>query len=160
METIFKKGDRVIVSDPDISVRSGVIHMDIGQPGVSVLLDSGQRATIKREHLQKDEPAKKSPRRGRPPKNKDAEPVKRQEPAQKQPEGDEKAPEGDEKAPEVSVEAPEQEDTLRARYDVLMNNLTVYEFVQVEAWMAEDVEGLRAALYRRQAAPRREESAC
>lgn len=130
METIFKKGDRVIVSDPDIPVRGGVIHMDIGQPGVSVLLDSG-----------------------RPPKNREAEPEKRQETAQKQ-------PEGDEKAPGVSVEAPEQEDTLRARYDALMNNLTVYEFVQVAAWMDADVERVKSALHRRQAAPRREESAC
>lgn len=153
METIFKKGDRVIVSDPDIPVRSGVIHMDIGQPGVSVLLDSGQRATIKREHLQKDEPAKKSPRRGRPPKNKDAEPEKRQETAQKQ-------PESGEETPEVSVEAPEQKDALRARYDALMDNLTVYEFVQVAAWMDADVERVKSALYRRQAAPRREEGAC
>lgn len=153
METIFKKGDRVIVSDPDIPARSGVIHMDIGRPGVSVMLDSRQRATIKREHLRKDEPVKTPVRRGRPPKNREAEPEKRQEPAQKQ-------PEGDEKAPEVSVEAPEQEDTLRARYDALMNNLTVYEFVQVAAWMAEDVERVKSALHRRQAAPRREESAC
>lgn len=153
METIFKKGDRVIVSDPDIPVRGGVIHMDIGQPGVSVLLDSGQRATIKREHLQKDEPAKKSPRRGRPPKNKDAEPEKQPETVQKQ-------PEGGEEAPEVSVETPEQKDALRARYDALMDNLTVYEFVQVAAWMRDDVEGLRAALDRVKAAPRREEGAC
>lgn len=125
-EKRYKKGDRVIINDPDITERHGVVHMDIGQHGVSVMLDDGQRKTIARENLRPDEPAKdeeKPKRRGRPAKaNAMAAPEKKE-----------------------SLQRNEEAST-RERYDAFMKSLSVMDFVYVITWLRKDLEAIQQAI--------------
>ena len=125
-EKRYKQGDRVIINDPDIKERHGVVHMDVGQHGVSVMLDDGQRKTIVRENLRPDEPAKaedKPKRRGRP-------------------------------AKADAVAAPEEKESLqrnekmsaRERYDAFMKSLSVMDFVCVIVWLRKDLDTIKRAL--------------
>lgn len=125
-EKRYKKGDRVIINDPDIIERHGVVHMDIGQHGVSVMLDDGQRKTIARENLRPDEPAKdeeKPKRRGRLAKaNAMAAPEKKE-----------------------SLQRNEEAST-RERYDAFMKSLSVMDFVYVITWLRKDLEAIQQAI--------------
>lgn len=125
-EKRYKQGDRVIINDPDIKERHGVVHMDVGQHGVSVMLDDGQRKTIARENLRPDEPAKdeeKPKRRGRPAKaNAMAAPEKKE-----------------------SLQRNEEAST-RERYDAFMKSLSVMDFVYVITWLRKDLEAIQRAL--------------
>lgn len=125
-EKRYKQGDRVIINDPDIKERHGVVHMDVGQHGVSVMLDDGQRKTIMRENLKTDEPAKaedKPKRRGRP-------------------------------AKADATAAPEEKESLqrnekmsaRERYDAFMKSLSVIDFVCVIVWLRKDLDTIKRAL--------------
>lgn len=126
-EKRYKQGDRVIINDPDIKERHGVVHMDVGQHGVSVMLDDGQRKTIARENLRPDEPAKdeeKPKRRGRPAKaNAMAAPEKKKESLQRN-----------------------EEASTRERYDAFMKSLSVMDFVYVITWLRKDLEAIQRAL--------------
>ncbi len=125
-EKRYKQGDRVIINDPDIKERHGVVHMDVGQHGVSVMLDDGQRKTIARENLRPDEPAKdeeKPKRRGRPAKaNAMAAPEKKE-----------------------SLQRNEEVST-RERYDAFMKSLSVMDFVYVITWLRKDLEAIQQAI--------------
>lgn len=125
-EKRYKQGDRVIINDPDIKERHGVVHMDVGQHGVSVMLDDGQRKTIARENLRPDEPAKdeeKPKRRGRPTKaNAMAAPEKKE-----------------------SLQRNEEAST-RERYDAFMKSLSVMDFVYVITWLRKDLEAIQQAI--------------
>lgn len=125
-EKRYKQGDRVIINDPDIKERHGVVHMDVGQHGVSVMLDDGQRKTIARENLRPDEPVKdedKPKRRGR-------------------------------SAKADATAAPEEKESLqrnekmsaRERYDAFMKSLSVMDFVCVIVWLRKDLDTIKRAL--------------
>lgn len=125
-EKRYKQGDRVIINDPDIKERHGVVHMDVGQHGVSVMLDDGQRKTIARENLRPDEPVKdedKPKRRGRP-------------------------------AKADATAAPEEKESLqrnekmsaRERYDAFMKSLSVMDFVCVIVWLRKDLDTIKRAI--------------
>lgn len=125
-EKRYKQGDRVIINDPDIKERHGVVHMDVGQHSVSVMLDDGQRKTIARENLRPDEPAKdeeKPKRRGRLAKaNAMAAPEKKE-----------------------SLQRNEEAST-RERYDAFMKSLSVMDFVYVITWLRKDLEAIQQAI--------------
>ncbi len=125
-EKRYKQGDRVIINDPDIKERHGVVHMDVGQHGVSVMLDDGQRKTIVRENLRPDELVKdeeKPKRRGRPAKaNAVAAPEKKE-----------------------SLQRNEMAST-RERYDAFMKSLSVMDFVCVITWLRKDLDTIQQAL--------------
>ena len=125
-EKRYKQGDRVIINDPDIKERHGVVHMNVGQHGVSVMLDDGQRKTIARENLRPDEPAeaeKKPKRRGRPAKaDAVASPEKKE-----------------------SLQRDEKTST-RERYDAFMNSLSVMDFVRVIVWLRRDLDTVQQAI--------------
>lgn len=125
-EKRYKQGDRVIINDPDITEHHGVVHMDVGQHGVSVMLDDGQRKTIVRENLRPDEPVKdkeKPKRRGRPAKaNAMAAPEKKE-----------------------SLQRNEEAST-RERYDAFIKSLSVMDFVHVIVWMRRDLDTLQKVL--------------
>ena len=125
-EKRYKQGDRVIINDPDITEHHGVVHMDVGQHGVSVMLDDGQRKTIVRENLRPDEPLKdkeKPQRRGRPAKaNAMAAPEKKE-----------------------SLQRNEEAST-RERYDAFIKSLSVMDFVHVIVWMRRDLDTLQKVL--------------
>lgn len=125
-EKRYKQGDMVIINDPDIKERHGVVHMDVGQHGVSVMLDDGQRKTIARENLRPDEPVKdedKPKRRGRP-------------------------------AKADATAAPEEKESLqrnekmsaRERYDAFMKSLSVMDFVCVIVWLRKDLDTIKRAI--------------
>lgn len=100
--------------------------MDIGQHGVSVMLDDGQRKTIARENLRPDEPAKdeeKPKRRGRPAKANAAAAPEKKESLQRN-----------------------EEDSTRERYNAFMKSLSVMDFVRVVVWMRRDLDTLQKAL--------------